>query len=287
MSNSLWLHGLYHARLPCPSLSPGLCLNSCPLSWWYHPIISSSVIPFSTCPKSFPTLGSFPISQLFASGGQSTGASAPANSFIPTAPFIPTNIQDWFPLRLTSLISLLSENSQESSPAPQVECINCLWSTFFMVQFSLPYMTTGKAIAFAIWTFVGKVMSLLFNMLCRLIIAFLPKSKYLLISWLQSWSSVILEHREINSETVSIFPPVYLPRNDGKGCHDLSFFVCWVLSQLFHSLLSPSSRGSLVPLCFLPLRWCHIWGYWYFSWGILDSSLYFIQHGILHDLFCI
>ena len=99
---------------------------------------------------------------------------------------LPMNIQDWFPLRLTSLISLLSENSQESSPAPQVECINCLWSTFFMVQFSLPYMTTGKAIAFAIWTFVGKVMSLLFNMLCRFVKAFLPRSKCLLISWLQS-----------------------------------------------------------------------------------------------------
>ena len=184
MSNSLWLHGLYHARLPCPSLSPGLCLNSCPLSWWYHPIISSSVIPFSTCPKSFPTLGSFPISQLFASGGQSTGASAPANSFIPTAPFIPTNIQDWFPLRLTSLISLLSENSQESSPAPQVECINCLWSTFFMVQLSHQYMTTKKTIALTIQTVVGKVMSLVFNMLFRFVTAFLPRNECLHFSLL-------------------------------------------------------------------------------------------------------
>ena len=78
MSNSLWLHGLHHARLPCPSLSPEVCSNSCPLNWWNHPIISSSVIPFSTCPKSFSTSGSFPASQLFASGGQSTGASASA-----------------------------------------------------------------------------------------------------------------------------------------------------------------------------------------------------------------
>ena len=99
MSDSLLPHGLQHAWLPCPSLSLGVCSNSCPLSRWCHPTISSSVVFFS-CPYSFPASGSFPMSQLFALGGQSTGASASV---------LPMNIQDWFPLRLTGLISFLSK----------------------------------------------------------------------------------------------------------------------------------------------------------------------------------
>ena len=90
-----------HTRLPCSSLSPGVCSNSCPLSQWRHPTISSSVIPFSVCPQSLPASVSFPVSQLFASGGQSIGASASAS-------VLPMNIQGWFPLGLTGLISLLS-----------------------------------------------------------------------------------------------------------------------------------------------------------------------------------
>ena len=100
MSNSLQPHGLQHARLPCPSLSPRTCSNSCPLRQWYHPIISSSVVPFSSCPQSFPASGSFPMSQLFTLGGQSVGTSASV---------LPVNIQEWFPLGLTGLISLLSK----------------------------------------------------------------------------------------------------------------------------------------------------------------------------------
>ena len=95
-------HGLQHARLPCPSPIPGACSNSCPSSWWCHPTISSSVIPFSSCLQSFLTSGSFPISQLFTSGGQSIGASASAS-------VLPMNIQDSFPLGLTGLISLQSK----------------------------------------------------------------------------------------------------------------------------------------------------------------------------------
>ena len=95
-------HGLQHARLPCPSLSPRVRSNSCPLSQWCHPTISSSVAPFSSRPQSFPASGSFPVSQLFISGSQSTRASASAS-------VLPVNIQDWFPLGLTSLISLLSK----------------------------------------------------------------------------------------------------------------------------------------------------------------------------------
>ena len=94
--------GLQHASLPCPSLYPGVCSNSRPLSQWCHPTISSSVAPFSSCPQSFPVSGSFPISLFFASGGQNTGASASAS-------VLPMNIQDWFPLGLTGLISSLSK----------------------------------------------------------------------------------------------------------------------------------------------------------------------------------
>ena len=120
-----------------------------------------------------------------------------------------------------------------------------------------------KTIAFR-QSFVSKVMSVLFNTLSRFIIAFLPRSKHLLISWLRSPSANILEPKKIKSVTVfHLFAMKWwdqMPRS--------YFFECWVLSQLFHSPLSSSSKGSLVPLCFLPLGWCHllIWDCWYFSW---------------------
>ena len=97
---TLWPRGLQHARLPCPLLSPRVCSNSCPLSRWCHPTISSSVAPFSSCPQCFPASGFFPRSWLFSLGGQSIGASASVLSM---------NIQDWYPFRLTGLISLLSK----------------------------------------------------------------------------------------------------------------------------------------------------------------------------------
>ena len=102
MSDSFWPHGLQHTRLPCPSPSPGVCSNSCPLSHWCHPTTSSSVTPFSSCPQSYPASGSFPMSQLFISGGQSTGASASAS-------VLPVNIRGWFPVEWTGLISLQSK----------------------------------------------------------------------------------------------------------------------------------------------------------------------------------
>ena len=102
MSDSLWPHGLQHAKPPCPSSTPRACSNSYPLSWWCHPTISSSVIPFSSCFQSFPASRSVPMSQFFTSGGQSIGASASAS-------VLPMNIQDRFPLELTSLISLQSK----------------------------------------------------------------------------------------------------------------------------------------------------------------------------------
>ena len=99
VSDSLWSHGLQHA-IPCPSPTPGACSNSCPSSWWCHPTISSSVVPFSSCFQSFPASEAFQMSQFFASGSQRIGISASAS-------VLPMNIQDWFPLRWTHWISLL------------------------------------------------------------------------------------------------------------------------------------------------------------------------------------
>ena len=122
-------------------------------------------------------------------------------------------------------------------------------SVFFMAQITHPYMTTGKTTALTRRTFVGKVMSLLFNMLSRFVLAFLPGSRHLLISWLQSLSTVILAPKKIKSVTVSNFPPPIWREVMGPWS---SFF--WMLSfkPAFHSLLSLSSRGSLGPLHFLP-----------------------------------
>ena len=131
-----------------------------------HPLSS----PFSSCLQSFPASESFPKSWLSASGGWSIGASASAS-------VLPMNIQCWFPLGLTDLISLLSKGlksllQHHSSKASVLQC-----SAFFIVQLSHPYMTTGKTIALIRCTFVGKITSLLFNMLSRLVITFLPRSK--------------------------------------------------------------------------------------------------------------
>ena len=150
---------------------------------------------------------------------------------------------DWFDLLAVhgTLKSLLQHHNSKASILRH--------SGFFMVQHSHPYMTTGKAIALTRQTSVGKVISLLFNMLSRFVIAFLPRSKCLLISWLQSPCAMILEPKKIKSVIVSIVSP--------SICHevmglDAMIFVFWVLSKLFHSPLSLSSRGSLVPLHFLP-----------------------------------
>ena len=150
---------------------------------------------------------------------------------------------DWFDLLAAqgTLKSLLHHNSKASI---------LQHSVFFIVQLSHPYMTTGKTIALTRPTFVSKVNSLLFNILSRLVITFLQRSKCLLISWLHSPSAVILVPRKIKSVTVSIVSPFAMKWWHWRPWS--SFFECWVLSQLFQSLLSPSSRGSLVSLHFLP-----------------------------------
>ena len=119
VTQSCLTHGLQHTRLPCPSVSFGVCLNSCPLSRWCHPTVSSSVVPVSSCLQSFPTSGSFPMSWLFTSSGQSIGASA-------SAPVLPMNIQGWFPLRLTVLISLLFKGLSRGFSSTTVQNINSL-----------------------------------------------------------------------------------------------------------------------------------------------------------------
>ena len=108
-----------HARPPCPSPTPRIYPKSCPLSQWCHPTISSSVVPFSSCPQSFPASGSFQMSQFFTSGGQSVGVSASAS-------VLPMNTQDWSPLGWTGWISCSPRDSQESSPTPQFKSINSL-----------------------------------------------------------------------------------------------------------------------------------------------------------------
>ena len=191
VSDSLRPNELQHARPPCPSPTPRVHRDSHPLSQWCHPTISSSVIPFSSCPQSLPASESFPMRQLFTWGGQGTGVSTLTS-------FLPKNTQDWSPLGLTDWISLQSKGLSRVFSSSIHWC-----SAFFIVQLSHPYMTTGKTVALTRPTFVGKVMSLIFNMLSKLVITFLPRSKCLLISWLQSPSAVILEPRKIKSATVS------------------------------------------------------------------------------------
>ena len=190
MSDSLWPHELQHTRPPCPSPTPRVYPNPCPLSWWCHPTISFSVVPFSSHPQSFPASGSFQISQLFVSGGQSIRVSASPS-------VLPMNIQDLIFFRLDWLDLLAVQETLESLLQHQSSKASILLHlAFFIVQISHLYMTTGKTTAWPRRAFVGKIMSLLFNMLSRLVITFLPRSKHHLISWLQSQSAVILEPKK-------------------------------------------------------------------------------------------
>ena len=151
LSNSSWPHELQHIRPPCPSPTPWVHPNPCPLSQWFHPTISPFVIPSSFCPQPFPASGSFQMSQLFASGGQSIGVSASTS-------VLPMNTQDWsisFRMDWLDLLavqgtlkSLLQHHSSKASILQ--------WSAFFTVQLSHPYMTTGKTIALTRWTLLVK-----------------------------------------------------------------------------------------------------------------------------------
>ena len=253
MSDFLWPHGLQHARFPCPSLFPRACSNSCPFNWWCHTTISSTVVPFFCCLQSFPALGFFPSESVlhirWPKYWSFSFSISPSNEY---SGFISFRIE-WFGLLAVqgTLKSLLQH--------PSLKASILLSSAFFTVQLSHLYMTTGKTIALTICTFISKVMSLLFNMLSRFAIAFLPMSKCLFISWLQSPSTVILDPKKIKSVTVSDFPPSICYEVMGLDAMILSF-ECWVLSQLFHSPLSPSSRElfSSFLLLLLLSRFSHV-----------------------------
>ena len=216
MSNYLQPHESQHARPPCPSPTPGIHPNSCigsvmPSNHFILcrpllllPLIAPSIRVFSSesvLRLRWPNYWSFSFSI------------SPSNEY---SGLIAFRI-DWLDLLAVqgTLKSLLQHHSLKAS---------ILWcSAFFIVQQSHPYMTTGKAITLTRWTFVGKVMSLVFNMLSRLVIAFLPRSKHLLISWLQLPSSGILEPLKIKSVTVSTLSPPIYHEVMGPKCYDLSF----------------------------------------------------------------
>ena len=160
MSNSLRPHGLQHARPPCPSPTPRVYSDSCPLSRWCHPTISSSVIPFPSRLQSFPASGSFPVSQFFASGGQSCGVSASAS-------VLPMNIQGWFPLGWTGWISLQSKELSRVFSNTTVQDTNSLALSFLYNPTLTSIHNYWKNCSLTTWTFVSKVTSLLFNALCH------------------------------------------------------------------------------------------------------------------------
>ena len=233
VSNSLQPHGLQHTSLPCPSPTLEACLNSCPLSQRYHPTISSSVISFS-CLQPFPASRVFSnesVLHIRWSKYWSISLSiSPSNEYSGMISFR----MDWLDLLAVqgTLKSLLQHHSLKTS------IFRC--SAFFIVQLSHPYMTTGKTIALTRWTFVGKVMALVFNMLSRFVLAFLPRSKHFLISWLQSPSSVILEHKRIKLFTVCIVSP--------SICHELMGPDAMILG---FSMLSFKPAFSLYSFTFI------------------------------------
>ena len=221
MPDCLWPHELQLARPPCPSPTPRVHPNPCPLSRSCPPTISSCVVLFFSYPQSFPASRSFQMSQLFTSGSQMIGVSASAS-------VLPMNTQDWSPLGWTSWISLQSKGLLRVFSNTPVQK-----HQFFSTQLSsqsnshIHTWPLEKTIALTRQTFVDKVMSLLCNMLSRLIIAFLPRSKHLLISWLQSPSAVVLEPKKIKSDTVSTVSPSICHEVMGP---DAMILVFWMLS---------------------------------------------------------
>ena len=258
MSDSLQPHESQHARPPCPSPTPRVHPSSCPLSQWCHPSISSCC-PLLLLPSIFPSIGVFSNETALQIRWPKYWSFSFNNS--------PSNEHsglifrmDWLDLLAVqgTLKRLLQHHSLKASIL--------LRSVFFIVQLSHPYMTTRKATALTRWTFVDKVMFLLFNMLSRLVITFLPRSKRLLISWLQSPSAVILEPPKIKSAT---FSTVSL-----SICHevmgpDAVILVFWMLSfkptcslSSFTFIKRLFSSSSLSAIRVVSSAY---WGYWYFS----------------------
>ena len=173
MFDSFWPHGLQHARLPCPSLSPGVCSNSCPSSQWFCLTISSSATLFSFCLQSFPASGSFPLSWLFASGGQIIGASASAS-------VLPMNIQGWFPLGLIGLISLQSRGFSRVFSSTQLKSINSLVLSLLYGPTLTSIHDYWKNHNFDYTDLCQQsAISAFFNTLSRFVIDFLPRASIL------------------------------------------------------------------------------------------------------------
>ena len=214
MSDYLWFHGLQHARLPCPSLSPTVCSNSC---HWVDDAIQPSH-PLSSPSPSLNLSQHQGLFQWVCSLHQWPKYWSCGFSISPYSEYsgLTSFRIGWLDLLAVqgTLKNLLQHHRSKASVLQR--------SAFFMVQLSHSYMTSGKTIAMTRQTFVGKVMSLLFNMLSRLVIAFLRRSKRLLISWLQSPSAIILEPKKIRKQCFHCFP-IYLPWSDGTRCHDHHF----------------------------------------------------------------
>ena len=199
VSDSLWPHGLWHTRPSCPSPSPWVCPSSFSLNWWCHPTILFPVTLFF-CLQSFPVSGSFPMRVFRIRWSKYWSFSFRISPSKEYSGLIPFRI-DWFHLLAIqgALKSLLQHHNSKTSILQH--------SAFIMVQLSHLYVTTGETIFLTIQTFVGKVMSLLFNMLSRFVVALLPRSKHLFTSCLQSLSAAVWELKKIKSVTASTFSP--------------------------------------------------------------------------------
>ena len=213
MSNSFQPHGVPHARLPCPSPTAGACSHSCPSSRWCH---STNLFSFSSLllPSILPRIRVFSNeSALHIRWPKYWNISFSISPSYEYLGLISSRI-DWFDL-LAVQGTLKSSLQHHSSKASILQC-----SAFFIVHLSHSYMTTGETITLTRQTFVGNVMPLLFNMLSRLVIAFLPRRKHLWISWLQSPSAVILEMKQIMSVTVSTVSP--------SICYEVMLWSDWM-----------------------------------------------------------
>ena len=253
LPDSLQPNELQHARPPCPSPTPRVHPNPCPLSQWCHPAISSSVIPFSSCPQPLPASGYFQMSQLFAWGGQSIGVSASTS-------VLPNEHPGLISFRMDCLDLLAGQGTlknllQHHSSKPSI----LRHSAFFTVQLSQPDMTTGKTIALTRRTIVDKVMSLLFNMLSRLVIIFLPKSKQVSFNFMAA-STICSDFGAQKNKVSHCFHcfPIYLPWTDGTGCHLVSachspfIFIKRLFSSSSLSVIRVVSSAYLRLLIFLP-----------------------------------
>ena len=227
LPNNLQSHRLQPARIPWPSPTPGACWNLCPSSWWWHPTNWSSAVPFSSFPQSFPASGTFLTTSPSHQVARVLEFQLQHQSFQWNSGLISFRMVWFYPVAVQGSLKSLFQN--HTSKESIIQC-----SSLYIDQISQTWLLEKPALTRQ--TIIDKVMSLLFNMLSRLVIAFLPRSKCLLISGLQSPSAVILEPKKMKSVTVSIVSPSIFQEMMGPDAM-IFFFECWVLSH-FHSSLS-------------------------------------------------